>query len=99
MLTRYTYFEKISATRTTSDQITTARDLTDPATAPALLTARPETASCRLIHTPTCHSTKMPSPATSENQATEPCPCGTMRMAARSGPSELPAFPPTWKRD
>ncbi len=32
------------------------------------------------------------------NQSTLPCPCGTTIRAARSGPNELPAFPPDLKK-
>src|ERR1700719_2544485 len=37
--------------------------------------------------------------ATAENQLTLYCPLGTIINAARSGPSEVPALPPTWKID
>ena len=37
--------------------------------------------------------------ATTENQPTLCCPLGTIMIAARSGPSDVPALPPTWKID
>jgi len=36
--------------------------------------------------------------ATKENQPILLCPLGTMINAANSGPSDVPALPPTWNR-
>ena len=42
---------------------------------------------------------KAPSNASSANQATLPFPWETTMNAASNGPSELPAFPPSWNND
>ncbi|OIQ82097.1 hypothetical protein GALL_361300 [mine drainage metagenome] len=48
---------------------------------------------------PTRPSTTIASNAAIENQARLAWPCGTMNAAASSGPSAVPALPPTWKID
>ena len=51
-----------------------------------------------------CHAamrvnTTMAASAASENHAMLRCPRGSTMNAANSGPSAVPAFPPTWKSD
>src|SRR5271167_4897166 len=61
---------------------------------------RPEPSRWRLLYQSlTFHNTAIASMAASANHARLGCPFGMMIQAASSGPSALPALPPTWNID